>query len=155
MNKIELKHLAFYLPYELRGMRYSEAANGYFYKTLDSGNILSWMDHLPYKPILRPLSDLTKEVEGIGVPMLKILEINGKSNRRIENCKFDGSFIYETGFHYGREVNGQKNTDWKISETIFLKELSFTNLSWLLKNHFDVFGLIDKNLAWNFNTIKK
>ena len=61
--KLELKHLAPYLPYELK----------YFFKgsvqeirTLESGDLgkimLEWFNESK-KPILRPLSDLTEEIE--------------------------------------------------------------------------------------------
>lgn len=78
MKKLELRHIVGYLPYELKikilnhkcdfvGIEYSEV-NGYYYigdklhLTYKSGSTGKYQKE--YKPILRPLSDLTKEIDG-------------------------------------------------------------------------------------------
>lgn len=125
--------------------------------TKDSGGI-GFSNYEEIKPILRPLSDLTKEIEHNGekfVPMLKLLELDGKANRDINACKFDGSFIYEEGFHYGRSINGKKNTDWAISMCIYPKGIKHWVANQLLQWHFDINGLIEQGLAIDVNTLKE
>jgi hypothetical protein len=53
--KLELKHLAGYLPYDLKGFNQN---NKIVYFTLSDGRYL--LDR-NFKPILRPLSDLTQD----------------------------------------------------------------------------------------------
>ena len=155
--KLELKHLAPYLPY---GVEYFNTHED-FIEQKGIINLHSCFDILRYeyiKPILRPLSDLTKEIEVNGeklVPMMKILELVGKPNRRIERCKFDGHFIYELGYHYGQEVHGEKNTSWQISECVSENVVSLKTANILFELHFDVFGLIEQGLAVDINTLKK
>ena len=69
MEKLELKHLAPYLPYGLNGIHGD--------KRIDFNSANIWVFTLNAKPIFRPLSDLTKEIEHNGekfVPM----EVIGK-----------------------------------------------------------------------------
>jgi len=59
--KLELKHLAGYLPYKLKGIMYY---GGCVREDVELGlmDIPVWLNgSYPIKPILRPLSDLTKE----------------------------------------------------------------------------------------------
>lgn len=95
--KLELKHIAPYLPYglkiftdydgiqEINGMPDLFHASYYCEKT-DAGD----EPHIEQiKPILRPLSDLTKEIEVNGekfVPMIKLL------------------YLYETNFFHEEEL---------------------------------------------------
>ncbi|GAG26208.1 unnamed protein product, partial [marine sediment metagenome] len=72
------------------------------------------------QPILRPLSDLTKEIESGNNPSL-ISNVSMKDLRFIEQGK--------TQF------------------------ISFMGVTELFKNHFDVFGLIEKGLAISYNDI--
>ena len=159
MEKLELKHLAPYLPYgviincdfkdgdilpcELEGLTTDEA--------FLNGADWNYKENSDFKPILRPLSDLTKYIDGVGVPMLEILKINGKPNRKIDRCKFDGSFIREPQYN-ATEVTKES---WEISETIFYPSLKVKTYEWLLKYHFDVFGLIEKGLAIDINTLSQ
>ena len=77
-------------------------------------------DILNYKPILRPLSDLTK--------------VNGFSLSDMISHDYHNPFWLPENF-----------------EVKYLMHLDFEKLvSW----HFDVFGLIEKGLAIDINTIK-
>lgn len=86
--KLELKHLAPYLPYGLKGIEYGNNV----IHTLESIRYLKdfhypivWRNdsdvtrsRIDCKPLLRPLPDLTKEIEHNGekfVPMIKLFEI--------------------------------------------------------------------------------
>ena len=113
MEKLELKHLAPYLPYKLKVMgeygKYEEVI-GYENNHLLFEYGLGKIESL--KPILRPLSDLSKN-----------------------------EFISELG-HFTKTF--KFNLD--VTEYQFIIKM--------IKLHFDVFGLIEKGLAINKNTIK-
>jgi len=130
--KLELKHLAPYLPYGLK-------IQGQTHKDIEelscvtetSINIVGrgftygmWADIFDIKPILRPLSDLKNEFtcpEGVVMPV---------------------------GYFYSYADKVGKG---HISEVMI--NLSALEYRYLLKYHFDVFGLIDKGLAIDINTL--
>jgi hypothetical protein len=134
--KIELKHLAPYLPYGLKVKIES--------KLYPTPMIIGYLRGVIYcnyhgvscsfnieqvKPILRPLSDLTKEIEVNGekfVPILYLIEVHGNS--------LDYSYLLST-----------KN----------VIEYSYAIVEKLLEWHFDIFGLIENNLAIDINTLNK
>lgn len=127
--KLELKHLAPYLPYNLKMKR-----NGFIGELLTiknpkenslvdyyefQVNCSDWwennVDDLnPYKPILRPLSDLTKD----------------------ELDEFTMCF---------RMYYNKSNFDYRL--------MTYSDAELCFKKHVDVFGLIEKGLATDKNTI--
>jgi hypothetical protein len=129
--KLELKHLAPYLPYGLKGyctddMQGEEVFLGIEIK---KRQILLITDKLPmdleyFKPILRPLSDLTKEIE-----------VNGEKfvPRKILISHFD--------FYYS-DLNKYDLDKWE-----------YRVVDKLLEWHFDIYGLIENGLAININTL--
>lgn len=132
--KLELKHLAPYLPYGLR-MRFVNktgreivltgiTSQGDYGNTITDGKGAMWLESCGFKPILRPISDIVKQ-----------------------------EWIYILGFH---DTSFEFNTrSIKFTKTIhFGFEGNFEDISKLFENHFDVFGLIDKGLAIDINTIK-
>lgn len=137
--KLEIKHLAPYLPY---GLKYATLSDDdgetYFIDkrnntiTVDGSvnnvtNICLIEYSRPiYKPILRPLSDLTKEIE-----------INGE--------KFYPIYRMELLGYY----------DMKCLHIDGVKSISYNMMQFLLEWHFDVFGLIPNDLAIDVNTLKK
>lgn len=137
--ELELKHLAPYLPYELivedlqfdfrvklmgikkpnEDMRFHKLMELSSFKKID----------IMYKPILRPLSDLTKEIEH-----------NGKK------------FIPMNGFF--REASEILKKELEITRGKIMPEfLSYQIVSKLFEWHFDVFGLIDEGLAIDINIL--
>ena len=141
--KIELKHLAPYLPYELQlygasdiwvmhslGVEEICIANGLHTQTLSFDDCLT-----DYSPMLRPMSSLTKEL---------YYELSGKS----ESDSF--------GFWYGKH-NGDNDKREYIyysgytSRQYFLcdgyGQFSYKMMDFFFKNHFDVFGLVPAGLA--------
>jgi hypothetical protein len=145
--KLEIKHLAPYLPY---GLKVQHTTFVEFGKTIERIQTLeclsdecatfpSGMDYYfddenecEIKPLLRPLSDLTKEIEHNGerfVPIEKLKEMygmtilmsNNKSNEPVAPLKLEPYIIIQQLF------------EW----------------------HFDVFGLINSGLAIDLNTIQK
>ena len=106
-----------------------------------------------FRLILRPLSDLTKEIEVNGekfIPIFKIFEIEYKGTHHVENIRdmyFSESPTFLCSSHVGTASessinmrNISLNNHWKIEQ--------------LLEWHFDVSGLIDTGLAVDINTVK-
>lgn len=188
MDKLELKHLAPYLPYELpckvTGSQRSNilmAKENYEYRdkyrkdlvyTLHglTGNMASFKEgldpnaihlspvYLEYvKPILRPLSDLTKEIEHNGekfVPIIKMVAEchywmdyynQGKFGEDIKSRPYKP--IYNVGY-------GDMKFYWTINCS-YIPALDFQYIQKLFEWHFDVFGLIEKDLAVDINTLIK
>lgn len=121
MEKLELKHLAPYLPYGLKIRNVLGKGSTW---TLTRFNIEQFSDD--DKPILRHLSDLTKEEEK---------EIHSKCPNLPNYQEFHKEWINEKGLD--------------LSETI----IEYAAMEILFEWHFDVFGLIDKGLAIDINTI--
>ena len=129
--ELEAKHLVPYLPYELKfgsgNQKYYEfVLSGIdFYTRTDiqirtRGNRVYKISDIRYKPLLRPLSDLTKEIE-----------VNG------EKFVPAGKMITH-GFH---------NSFWYDVEKFNYRYLYAMDLEKLFEWHFDVFGLIYQGLA--------
>ena len=133
-EQLELKHLAPYLPYNTRAIdnfgkiKYIRGVllnsfNALFVRLNDKDYCLNINSGI--KPILRPLSDLTKEIEHNGEKFVPIEE-----------------------WSWGRfeEISTLKNSTLRF---IQLREYEI-----LIEYHFDVSGLIDKGLAIDINTLK-
>ena len=115
--KLELKHLAPYLPYGLKILsKYKNDVEGIVY-LMGIENIETIITHDSRKPILRPLSDLTIEFK--------------------DDFRFTERAI----------------TIHKYGLNHWLKGLRFDIVEFLFENHFDVFGLIEKGLAIDINTL--
>jgi hypothetical protein len=123
--KLELKYLSGYLPYELQ--MYWEDFNGV---VMDSWTLQA--DSVTFslinqnKPILRPLSDLTKEIEVNGEKFVPNYDPHLKY---FLDCEFK-SFINDIPY-----------------------SLNYDQLQLLLQWHFDIYGLIDAGLAIDINTL--
>ena len=153
--KLELKHLAPYLPYGLNCYGQGEVVEGTEYdenpipklltiigmdsnwitvdgirKTVDESIMIE--DCIP---ILRPLSDLTKEIEVNGE---KFVPIEWLSKKYI--C-FKIKWIEEDKLF---EINGELGSASYLPNFIHRR---------LIEWHFDVFGLIEKNLAIDINPL--
>ncbi len=126
--KLELKHLAPYLPYGLKfySEDLSKKTNPFSWE-MTAKTELGLIIEFQNKPILRPLSDLTKEIEHNG-EKFRPLDRTGKAYR------FD---ILE---HI--EANPLDHID--LSDALLFFE-------W----HFDVFNLIESGLAIDINTLEK
>lgn len=130
MEKIELKHLTTYLPY---GVKFSTIVKGggasygkEFYRTkkLELKNLENVLK-LNKKLILKPLSDLTKD--------------------NYENILDEFSEVELE--HLLSAIHIVLNTD------SYLNLITYSQFELLVSNHFDVFGLIEKDLAIDINTL--
>ena len=130
--KLELKHLSPYLPYDLalifeksgRIIQMQSCFNNASLQITDQneGNTYD-LSIWNFKPMLRPLSQLTEEIEHNGekfVPYTRLQEY-------LLNRNFDGVRLYQN------RIN---------TNTLF-----WTDAQLLFEWHFDVFGLIEQNLA--------
>ena len=131
--KLELKHLAPYLPYDLEF--YVQHANGTrlnnWCMTIDTD--LRIVLERQNKPILRPLSDLTKEMNHekniVNFIPIRALQLHN-------HIKIDSDGLVTDG-------KDEYGINW----------LSYESFQLLLKWHFDVFGLIEQGLAIDINTL--
>jgi hypothetical protein len=194
--KLELKHLAPYLPHELKCQytgivdvnKYNSTKidpsdinqdRGYglkigFLKEIHvfkkywtarcgiySRGLKTFTNGYDLKPILRPLSDLTKEIEVDGNKFIPIIELaclngafgNDKDRLYVEEKYFrsENEIVYFVNYHTGGDEDDyilsiSYGSIWCTGYQIVQK---------LFEWHFDVFGLIDQGLAIDINTLTK
>lgn len=124
---LELKHLSPYLPYELKVV-YIEECNIETIIGLNIETITTDCDDCDYdelKPILRPLSDLSKQIDG---------NVNNvRYYSMLKSCYSESDIANVKDFPLT-----QKYEDFQI----------------MLSYHFDVFGLIPAGLAIDINTLE-
>lgn len=164
--KLEAKHLAPYLPYDLK-VRYNDKD----YKVCaidDKGRLMLetepmyavFMNNKYAKPVLRPINSMTKE-EAKEFSMLALLDFIGDDSTLLDldiktdkvsgttiNCSFSEimfNYIYATTT-YSICVNGDfiKIVDEETGQAI---SVSYSLYEWLFEHHFDIFGLIEQGLA--------
>lgn len=130
--KLTIKHLAPYLPYGLiiQGELAHAKLVADFSEDFDANETrISYVLGRQLKPILRPLSDLTKEI-GIESVYRGLIPWDEMSN--------------EFGL-YGSNMNSSKG----------ILRASIEDYQKLFQWHFDVFGLIPEGLAIDVNTIEQ
>ncbi|ANS04913.1 hypothetical protein [uncultured Mediterranean phage] len=140
--KLKIEYLAPYLPY---GLKLKEQGFIYVLSGVTIGHMLCYengdldkeifdIDLLEesVKPILRPLSDLTKEIEADGEKFVPT-----------ENLNTEYPLLIDGGVFFTDSCNLNMLEITEIYE-IFQK---------LLEWHFDVFGLIKAGLAIDINTL--
>lgn len=138
MDKLTLDHLSPFLPYGVEVI----TEDGIF-------KVVGWVDDIgicldtifyganaipEYKLILRPLSDLTKEIEHNG-------ERFTPNNRIDQYTQIGGD---------GKLYLLVDGALWSCNPLSWDYYLVVKLISW----HFDVFGLIGKGLAIDYNTVK-
>jgi hypothetical protein len=141
MNKLTIKELAPYLPYGLKVQHTTFlefGKNRVVIDTLDSlcadcATFESSMDYYlidpednecEIKPILRPLSDLTKSIEHNGEKFVP------------------------------QDILNHLDLEWVITSDNLVMKMNYEDVLKLLEWHFDIFGLIEKGLAIDINTLK-
>ncbi len=167
--KLEVKHLAHYLPYGLKlkvdnqfGTYISELVVHSFGNDLRNGiNINEAINHNA-QPFLMPLQYLTKEIEVNGerfIPLIKIAElfVMGVNPRIITSTNGGCVVTYkDNGEEYLMLIQF-------ISEGTFVLKLlstgnivridNFSIFQKLAEWHFDIFNLIGQGLAVDINTL--
>ena len=178
MNKLTIEHLAPYVPYGLKVL--VEEYGIELVVGIHGNDIITTEDNAHFsavKPILRPLSYLTKEIEHNGekfVPLVELFKLSrdnyqqeikyhcvmATSQIQIEMLGFRNYFfgLYESDRDV-RIENGLYfdcySTDLVMDNRIEEKILcQYSLFQKLFEWHFDVFQLIPQNLAVDINTIK-
>lgn len=153
MRKLELKDIVGYLPYDLNivigGSIYRvtnisiEASCVIYTDRYRTYSDCIWIQDV--KPILRPMSDISKEITVKGYnedkPFIPIIKIAEFCNPHMMGWKIDGK-----GRAYTRD-NGWPQ--WVSPEQV--KVATFDIFDLLNKWHFDYRGLIDEGLAVDIN----
>lgn len=139
MKTLEKKHLSAYWPYDLNVMHQSGIIMKMTGERL-SGDFLSMESVLDGfgKPILRPLSDLTKEITHNGKTFVPYKVIEQEFN--IEDLDKDLNYLIK------REDDG--NVFISIHKQIQILERLY---EW----HIDVYNLIEAGLAVDINTLNQ
>ena len=142
MEQLEFKHVAPYLPYGLKGV--SKADNygienviGYQFFG-DKCEVITNIDNLyivEFMPILRNISDLTKEIEH-----------NGERFVPVERIKC----LYEIEYRNNNPISMYVDGSW----TSKITELPYDLVQLLLEWHFNVFNL-PEHLFIDINTLNK
>lgn len=177
MEKLTLEHLAPYLPYSIT-VEIVDLPLGYHTRKfeLDCGHDFHfYLKENRVRPHLRPMSDLTKPitVDGYndGKPFVPIEELFQLAYVSVFDNRFDGSFIRTDEFNEHLALQAKEmvmGREWVYGFTVELPNhflltangdrLTISNFEMygmLPKWHFDVYGLIDKNLAVDLNTLKQ
>lgn len=160
MNNQELLEcIAPYLPYDVKGVfLFNGKKEGQIVnksKTLDLRTVAFYIensDHIYFKPILRPVSDLTKPcLEGGKVPIEELVKM-----------LFEGSNVVKTNNERIEclfEVKGERSTirfnTLHLGFNLYPSDIfdQFKAMQFMYKHHFDVFGLIVEGYAIDINTI--
>lgn len=161
--KLELKHLAPYLPYGLKiehptmlvGKREISELKNLGQTNIEISHRL-YVQISDCKPILRPLSDLGKEISNQKTFLHKIAIDLGLLK--------DDNFIFEFKFSdygdYGNKdsfsiITPRNYNLIQIPKKELPKSLSYQIFNQLVSEHFDVFGLIDKGLAISIHDVEQ
>jgi len=192
MEKLELKHLAPYLPYGLSFIDIYEKKQGQKLLNGICGNVIyynnekDWTSIECINPILRPLCDLVKSIKISEVSFIPMEALLKEKQTYRDESGYEVVSIYKvvsvehkfydlscrpTNHYQIDYLEEYTNTQSQIHRLIYddsfsrfqhrlitpyedqlglsYKELDILLLQW----HFDVFGLIDKGLAIDINTI--
>lgn len=156
--KLETKHIAAYLPYKLKvrvedykcdyvNREFDEVIglhqwdkSGLLWSALTDGGAKPSLDRI--KPVFYPLSCLTKYREDLGFVPNEWFEIGDDDNN-------------EEYYHGNIKLikTLERISEFKISNDI--DYLPFGVVQKLLEWHFDIYGLIENNLAIDINTLNK
>ncbi len=134
MDKLELRHLAPYLPYGLKVRHYVNEHDNAIVE-MDGCAIEDVIGYDSYKPILRPLSDFTKEIEHNG-------------------DKFEPYELAKQVVDPEQWLKICEMIDTDGGEYSKIADMPYWWVKLHLEWHFDVFGLIEAGLAIDINTIK-
>lgn len=142
-DQLTIEHLAPYLPYGLKlqyhGREIGELTRLSDIKEYDDIKLsIDWQDseHIwMFKPILRPLVDLAKEITHNGETFIPVDILFPKNE-------------YDTDFDRRVAIECLN-----LQSAIHFSCTYFSVVQKLISWHFDVFGLIDKGLAVDINTL--
>lgn len=137
---MKIQSLYTYLPYNvgiaINKNKSSLKDNYEFYCIMscrgNETNLLNFIGHSDFKLILKPISELYKLI-------------------------FDEFEKYNLGFSYDKEIIylfDKENGYDELIENIELKSVRYECAEYIFKNHYDIFGLIDKGEAVDYKNVK-
>jgi hypothetical protein len=156
-NKLEIKHIAPFLPYGLNCYAMGEMVDGTEYddepipKLFELNGILKTGISIRYKkelelidiidfiPILHPLSDLTKDKKFIQLINEELI------------C---GAWKFEQDDWTTSIKTSNNKSELLVVQGEIAAECDFIFYQFMIEHHYDVFGLIDQGLAGDINKIK-
>lgn len=130
--KLETKHLAPYLPYKLKGIY--EMSSKQKQETLQAIDTLGkcrtdedlrWFEIKMFKPILQPLF----------------------------NDNFDYTIFLMDNFPEEKWADAYNDIMNGVGFGVKIEQIPYEHHEFLFENHIDVFGLIEKGLAIDINTL--
>ena len=146
--ELEIKHLTPYLPYGLKMIFESKGGRvitltgithqGPYGVTITDGHGSMWLKHCGFKPILHPLSDLTKEITHNGETFSPIEALNQEF---FDGDEYEIKF-YPNGCYFYVSRNG---VHCVVPQGKMINKLA----EW----HFDFQGLIEAGLAIDVNML--
>ena len=143
--ELEPKHLSPYLPYGLKICSQLNLDEDYIIceigvTTKVNVFTIDYVIEYGYKPLLRPLSDLTKEIEHNG-------------DRFVPNEVLGSPEEYTFQISY----EGGKGGDIRMLDHGGMQHLDayIRTINKLYEWHFDVFSLLENNLAIDYNKVNK
>lgn len=176
MEKLEINHIAPYLPYGLKVKHESidedvtEICNleslsldcitfdngcDYYFEDSDCDNPI-------IKPLLHPLSDLYKEIDGkVGIVEIAKMLSGTVLVEKIDGCCTNLSYFkctFEDGFEeliINENCEGWYRSYFDKNQPSTGRNVinQFEVFQYLFQHHYDVSGLIDKGLAIDLNSI--
>lgn len=159
--KLELKHLCGYLPYDLEGIIVNDGiirkVVGFNYFSLNLKPAKFRYTHCyfdNFKPILHPLSDLTKPLPDGTIAILELAKIAFPfenwylKNENVCSAHSDVAPILKFKFRPDGFVIETDNFHGNFAPN------QFECFQYLFSKHFDIYGLIEKGLAIDINTLK-
>ncbi len=123
---------------------------GKVYFNFHNGRSYAGKNTSQFKPRLHPLPDLMKEIEHNGERFIPITKLTG-----VEDLSVFEITDNDIKLPKARCVGG-KVLDWKLNlDEVGMLFNEYIVIQKLLEWHFDIFGLLDKNLAVDINTINR
>ena len=145
----ELTQSLLYLPF---AVKYLDSKENKTYE-LDADNVGLFILKFEYldraKLVLRPLEDIAKDIDGNGfIPIVELLKMQLRDTKiDVDNDEIAIKKEYCYSIAY---LKNHSNITVSIDER-FLESLPFWIIEKLLEWHIDVFGLIPKGHAVDFN----
>ncbi len=163
MKQLTINEIAPYLPYKVKVQWYKSNDKDLETSILTASNYSFLIDRHNAIPILRPLSDLTKEIEYNGerfVPILALLNyvrygLDGLDTYYNDKDNLESYVIseYKNSISCYEKYNDDKTLNIATDHEIFFEP--YYIIEKLLEWHFDIFSLIPQNLAVDINTLNK
>lgn len=155
MNRLELKHISSYLPYGLKW--YHPKGKTGLVTTYNASTIIASVNNQGYKIVLRPMSDLIKELPDGTIPIMELAKIaTGEEYKNYDIELTDYTVMCVDKDESAGFIIGLNSLDMTVTyEDVFNNPLEnpIGLFDYLNQHHFDYRGLIEIGLAIDINTI--